>query len=620
MRSRPPKPPTAPPVASSFRPMGEGVRLVFEDDHVLVVEKPTGLNSVPPEGQDVDSVFDVVKEWCKKHGGRRARGERVAWIVHRLDKEVSGLMVFAKSQRGFEHLKEELRVKRVSREYVMLVPGALPEGETHSVEGFVREGGDGIMKHVASADAGGKEGEDDKHAVTHLRVIQTGKTRSLVLATLDTGRKNQIRVHMQAINRPICGDRRFGSQDDPLGRVCLHAMKLNFAHPVDGRSMNFSSPMPSAFGVAMGGLKAGEKAEARDSLKTGGAGSGEQGTEKRNQASEQSSRDERTVSESRSTTASAPVDQRGWDHVAGWYDDLLERRTSDHHEQVILPGTMRLLGATKGLRVLDVACGQGILCRALADRGVHVAGVDAAPALIERAKALHKRGTYVVGDARELKHLRFGDTATSDDAAQRFDAASCVMALMNIEPLSPVLRGIAHWLKPRGVFVAVMLHPAFRSPGQTSWGWAKDEATVERPATNSRANKKARYNDTRGGTGRGSEGRVMAARDRAERDAKAESWASAVQYRRVDGYLSPAASGIVMNPGAVAKGEKPVTTMTYHRPIQSYVKAFAEAGLMVDALEEWASVRMSEPGPRAAAENRARREIPMFVAMRGVKV
>jgi RluA family pseudouridine synthase len=605
--------------------MGEGVWLVFEDEHVLVIDKPTGLNSVPPEGQDVESVFGVVKEWAKKRGGKRERGERAAWIVHRLDKEVSGLMVFAKTQRAFEHLKEELRVRRVQREYVMVVPGALPEGETHSVEGFVREGADGIMKHVPSQQAGGRnQGQaggdegDDKHALTHLRVVRTGKTRSLVAATLDTGRKNQIRVHMQAIARPICGDRRFGSTDDPLGRVCLHAMKLSFAHPVTGKALAFESPMPTAFDVTLGGLREGEKVQARESLK-GAAGAKQRANETdstQRGAAKQGA--EKAGSEKNAATAKGAGQhdalQSSWDHVAGWYDDYIERRTSDHHEQVIVPGTIRLLGATKGQRVLDVACGQGILCRALREQGVTAYGVDAAPGLIERARAMDKRGVYEVGDARALEAITFrGGTQ------ELFDGVSCVMALMNIEPLRPVMQGVAQWLKPRGVFVAVMLHPAFRSPGQTSWEWAKADAIAERPATNSRANKRAKFNDARGGTGRGSESRVMAARERAEREAKAASWESAVQYRRVDGYLSPNAKGIVMNPGGVAKGEDAVTTMTYHRPLQTYVKAFAEAGLLLNAMEEWASVRMSEPGPRAAAENRARREIPMFVAMRGVK-
>ena len=90
-------------------------------------------------------------------------------------------------------------------------------------------------------------------------------------------------------------------------------------------------------------------------------------------------------------------------------------------------------------------------------------------------------------------------------------------------------------------------------------------------------------------------------------------------FRKVEGYLSPDHHAVVMNPGAVAKGADPISTVTWHRPIQTYVAAFAKAGLLIDALEEWTSLRESEPGPRAHEENRVRREIPMFLAIRGVR-
>jgi SAM-dependent methyltransferase len=256
---------------------------------------------------------------------------------------------------------------------------------------------------------------------------------------------------------------------------------------------------------------------------------------------------------------------------------------------VILPGTVRLLDVKRGTRVLDLACGQGILARRLAQLGVEVIGVDASPRLIEAAKRAAASDIpaprFVVGDAREVGSLEIGEV----------DAAACVMALMNIEPMGPVLEGVAARLKTGGGFVAVVLHPAFRSPGQTSWGWAGGSPAPAMPAH-------PRQTDRR---------------------RPARGVASSVppkQYRRVDGYLTPAQSPIVMNPGAVARGQAPVTTMTFHRPIQAYINAFARAGLLVNAMEEWPSLRTSQPGPRAAEENRSRREIPMFLALRGVKL
>jgi hypothetical protein len=173
-----------------------------------------------------------------------------------------------------------------------------------------------------------------------------------------------------------------------------------------------------------------------------------------------------------------------------------------------------------------------------------------------------------------------------------FNHATCIMALMNIEPLSPVLEGLARLLPGRGRVVSVILHPAFRAMGQTSWGW-DEGATAERVPERRQGSRAKRGGGPEPLTGK--------------------------QYRRVDGYLSPGQREIVMNPGAASSGAEPVVTLTFHRAIQHYIKAHADAGFMVDALEEWPSVRMSEPGPRAKEENRARREIPMFLAIRGVR-
>jgi SAM-dependent methyltransferase len=185
-----------------------------------------------------------------------------------------------------------------------------------------------------------------------------------------------------------------------------------------------------------------------------------------------------------------------------------------------------------------------------------------------------------VGDARDLARVA-GRVGGEPGGFGPFDAATCIMALMNIDPPEPVLHGCSSLLAPGGVLVVVILHPAFRAPGQTSWAW--EEAP------------------------NGSDRRRETAKN------------SARQYRRVDGYLSTGQAEIVMNPGHAAHGKRPVTTWTFHRPIQSYFKALAEAGFLVESLEEWPSLRRSEPGPRAAEENRARREIPMFLGLRAVK-
>jgi ubiquinone/menaquinone biosynthesis C-methylase UbiE len=242
--------------------------------------------------------------------------------------------------------------------------------------------------------------------------------------------------------------------------------------------------------------------------------------------------------------------------VAHWYDRLVGDEGSEYQRHVVHPGVLRLLALQPGESVVDVACGQGALARLLTGRGAEVTGVDAAPELIAAARERGPQSIrYHVADARELGFL----------PEAHFAAAACVLAIQNIHPIQPVFEGVRRALKPGGRFVLAMMHPAFRGPKETRWGW--DDA-------------------------------------------------AGVQFRRVDRYLLPRKSPIVTHPGKTPD----VYTWTFHRPIGAYVKALRNAGLLVDALEEWPGHKTSEPGPRAAAENAARKEIPMFLAIRAVKV
>ena len=245
-----------------------------------------------------------------------------------------------------------------------------------------------------------------------------------------------------------------------------------------------------------------------------------------------------------------------WGEVADWYDQLVGESGSEYHREVVLPGVLRLLAMQKGEKAIDIACGQGVLCRILHERGVESTGVDAARELIAVAR---ERGPaeirYDVADARELNFL----------PPDHFAAAACVLAVQNIDPLQPVFRGVARLLKPGGRLVIVMMHPAFRGPKEASWGW--DESKK-------------------------------------------------VQYRRVDRYLMPRKTPIATHPGK----SPGMYTWTFHKPIESYVKSLRTAGLLIDAMEEWPSHKISTSGPRASAENTARKEIPMFLAIRALKI
>lgn len=251
----------------------------------------------------------------------------------------------------------------------------------------------------------------------------------------------------------------------------------------------------------------------------------------------------------------APGKPTDWGAVAAWYDELVGESGSEYHREVVIPGTLRLLALKAGDTCLDVACGQGVLCRMLHGLGVRVTGVDAAGELIRLARQRSDAAiAYHVGDARDLSFLPAG----------AFAAATCILAIQNIHPIQPVFQSVQRVLVPGGRLVMVMMHPCFRGPKETAWGW----------------------DETR-----------------------------RVQYRRVDRYLLPRKAPIVTHPGS-APGKY---TWTFHKPIGAYVKALRQAGLLIDAIEEWTSHKTTQTGPRAAAENAARREIPMFMAMRAVK-
>jgi 23S rRNA pseudouridine1911/1915/1917 synthase len=561
-----------------------GVRVVHEDADLIVLDKPPGLLTAAVGAQTGPNLFDALKAYLRRH---RNRGGRV-YIIHRLDRDASGLLVFAKTERAFNWLKDDFRAKRVHRLYLALVEGEITgEGPAEGAQARTRQTPGGTIQSFIHEDEFGRPRSlslgqvaraakgltargahpDDPRAprlaVTHWRVVAVGQGRSLLQLRLETGRKNQIRVHMKEFGHPIVGDHRFGATTDPIRRLGLHACELGFTHPGTGQPVRFHSAAPDPFHRAVGRQPPpGEHAAPAGSV--------------------------------RPAPTPRPAADTSWDHVAEWYDQLIDERRSDHFEQVILPGTLRLLAPVPGMRVLDVACGQGELCRRLAASGVSAVGVDAAPRLIEAARGRNRDlppsalpVRYEVADARELASL------APDLRPGSFDAASCVMALMNINPLEPVVRGVAGLLKPGGSFVAVILHPAFRAPGQTSWGWEAASAPVS--------------------PGRGAGKR--AASERGGSDVPRP----ATQYRRVDGYLSPGQREIVMNPGHTARGKASITTWTFHRPIQAYVAALSGAGLLIEAIEEWPSLRASRPGPRAAEENRARREIPLFLALRAVK-
>ncbi len=241
-----------------------------------------------------------------------------------------------------------------------------------------------------------------------------------------------------------------------------------------------------------------------------------------------------------------------WDQASRWYDSLVGGQGTDFQKDIIMPGVFRLLEADKKDRVLDLACGQGVFSRYLSRQGIRVEGLDSSLELVKHARS--RSGPSIP--------YHVGDAGDAENfAADSFDGIACLMAIQNIEKMDLLFKSASRWLKPGKYFVVVMTHPCYRIPRQSHWGW-DDEKKLE--------------------------------------------------YRRVDHYLTETAVPILTPPFADSKS----FTLTYHRPLQSYVSALVQAGFCVDAMEEWISNKNSLPGKRSKAENRARKEIPLFLALR----
>lgn len=219
------------------------VRLVYEDDDVIVIEKGYGLLSVAaPSAKKEPTAYDIVRNYLKLKNPTNK-----LFVVHRLDRDTSGLMMFAKNEEAQETLRHNWNNYVLERLYI-----ALLQGYVENDEGFVKSHlAENSQYRVFSVDSP----EAGKLAVTRFKVLSRGHGLSLVEFSLDTGRKNQIRVHASEMGHPISGDRKYGGRPSPLGRLCLHARTLRFAHPKTRKDMNFELPLPPRFVKAVGGLK-----------------------------------------------------------------------------------------------------------------------------------------------------------------------------------------------------------------------------------------------------------------------------------------------------------------------------------------------------------------------------
>lgn len=209
------------------------VNLVYEDPYLVVIEKKPGILSMAAGHKSLnvktvlDDYFRQTKQRCTAH------------VVHRLDRDTSGLMVYAKDMQTEQTLEHEWHNIVYDRRYVAVVSGEMEEDEG-TIANWLKDN-KAYVTYSSPVDNGGK------YAVTHFHVLDRTTEHSLVEYKLETGRKNQIRVHSADMNHPVCGDVKYGNGDDPLHRLCLHAYVLCFTHPITGERMEFDTPVPAAF-------------------------------------------------------------------------------------------------------------------------------------------------------------------------------------------------------------------------------------------------------------------------------------------------------------------------------------------------------------------------------------
>ena len=210
------------------------LRIVYEDAYLIVVEKREGLLSVGTERERERTASTILNEYLRRQD-RRSR----VYVVHRLDRDTSGLMMFAKDEKTQHTLRDNWHELVFDRRYVAVVTGEM-ERDRGTVHSWLTDRT--LYVHSSPVDDGGKE------SVPPSRTIKRTKGLSLVELHLETGRKNQIRVHMQDLGHPVVGDGRYGLEDfNPIGRLALHAFKLCFHHPVTGEEMRFETPYPAEF-------------------------------------------------------------------------------------------------------------------------------------------------------------------------------------------------------------------------------------------------------------------------------------------------------------------------------------------------------------------------------------
>jgi 23S rRNA pseudouridine1911/1915/1917 synthase len=210
------------------------IRIVFEDRSVIVVDKPAGILTMATDKERSKTVYAVLREYLN---GKQPR--ETLFIVHRLDREASGLLVFTKTTQAKERMQDQFKNHTAGRRYIVVVEGRV-QADRFTIRSYLTENAAYRVYSTRNKKIG-------KLAVTHVRVLKRSAKTTTLEVRLETGRKHQIRVHLAESGHPIIGDKNYGTGSNPIRRLALHGEYLDFKHPETGESMTFHAAHPKTF-------------------------------------------------------------------------------------------------------------------------------------------------------------------------------------------------------------------------------------------------------------------------------------------------------------------------------------------------------------------------------------
>lgn len=210
------------------------LKIIYEDDELIAIDKPAGLLTVATDKESEKTAYHHMTDYV-----RLGNPKNRIFVVHRLDRETSGVLIAAKNEKLKLALQDNWSELVTKRGYTAVVEG-VPEKRSGLIKSWIKETKT-LLSYSSSVPGDGLE------AVTNYEVTEVSKEYALIKVSIDTGRKNQIRVHMKDLGHPVAGDKKYGASKNPLGRLCLHADKLEIRHPFTNKLMTFESAVPNSF-------------------------------------------------------------------------------------------------------------------------------------------------------------------------------------------------------------------------------------------------------------------------------------------------------------------------------------------------------------------------------------